>query len=183
MIDRVEILTQRLRLRRTRQGDGPVLFRNYTGDPECSRFLQRHVHRDIAQTDAMLAQWCDSAWDEAGVPFSWVISTRDEDEPIGVFVVIPDGHKTEVHYGIGERFWGRGLVTEAGLAAISALWRVPTTQRIWTVCDVENTRSRRVLEKVGFRCEGMLEKWLVLPAFGSTARDCYVFSTTSRRTY
>jgi [ribosomal protein S5]-alanine N-acetyltransferase len=180
MTDRIELLTQRLRLRRARDGDAPVLFSNYTGVPDCARFLQRQVHRDVAQTSAMLTKWCDSAWDEPGAPFSWVISTRVEDEPIGLFVVIPDGHKTEIHYGIGERFWGRGLVAEAGLAAIPALWRTPATQRIWTVCDVEHIGSRRVLEKLGFRCEGTLQKWLVLPAFGSTARDCYVYSTTAR---
>jgi [ribosomal protein S5]-alanine N-acetyltransferase len=180
MKDRVELLTQRLRLRRSRRGDGPVLFTNYTGATSCSRFLQRQVHRAAAQTEAMLAKWCDSAWDETDTPFAWVISTRNEDEPIGMFVVVPDGHKTEIHFGLAERFWGQGLMVEAGLAAIQTLWQTPSTQRIWTVCDVEHQGSRRVLEKLGFQCEGMLKKWLMLPAFGETARDCYVFSCTSR---
>jgi ribosomal-protein-alanine N-acetyltransferase len=180
MEDRVELLTKRLRLRRARKGDAPVLFENYTGAENCSRFLQRHAHADVARTEAMLGKWSDTAWDQAGAPFSWVIATRDEDEPIGVFVVIPEGHKTEIHYGIGERFWGRGLIFEAAQAAVSALWRSPSTQRIWTVCDSENSGSRRVLEKLGFHCEGTLRKWLVLPAFGDVARDCYVFSNTSR---
>lgn len=180
MKDRVELLTQRLRLRRARRGDAPVLFRNYTGDQNCSRFLQRHGHLDVASTEAMLGKWCDAAWDQVGTPFSWVISTRDGDEAIGVFVVIPEGHKTEIHFGVGERFWGRGLVAEAGTAAVSALWRSHCVQRIWTVCDLEHAGSRRVLEKLGFQCEGTLRKWLVLPAFGDAARDCYVFSNTSR---
>jgi [ribosomal protein S5]-alanine N-acetyltransferase len=181
MKDRVELVTQRLHLRRARQGDAQILFRNYTGAQNCSRFLQRHPHQDVAQTEAMLRKWCLTAWDEAGAPFSWVISTLDDDEPIGLFIVIPEGHKTEIHFGIGERFWGRGLVVEAGQAAVSALWRSPNIQRIWTVCDVENTGSRRVLEKLGFKREGTLRKWLMLPAFGDLARDCYVFSNTSRR--
>lgn len=180
MKDRVELLTERLRLRRTRPGDAGALFANYTGVPDCCRFLQRQVHKNVEQTQAMLAKWCDTAWDETGTPFSWVIGTRDEDEPIGVFVVIPDGHKTEIHFGIGERFWGRGLVAEAGAAAVQALWQSPAVQKIWTVCDVEHTGSRRVLEKLGFQCEGTLQKWLVLPAFGNTARDCYVFSSNAR---
>ena len=179
MVDRVELLTERLRLRRARQGDASMLFENYTGVRNCSRFLQRDAHQDVSRTAAMLDKWCDAAWGETGTPFSWVIATRDEDEPIGVFVAIPEAHRTEIHYGIGERFWGRGLAVEAGHAAISALWRSPDTQRIWTVCDVEHVGSRRVLEKLGFHCEGTLRKWLVLPAFGDVARDCYVFSLTS----
>jgi ribosomal-protein-alanine N-acetyltransferase len=180
MEERVELLTRRLRLRRAQPGDAPVLFKNYTGVENCSRFLQRHAHADVARTEAMLGNWCDAAWDQASAPFSWVIATRDEDEPIGVFVVIPEAHKTEIHYGIGERFWGRGLAVEAGRAAVSALWRSAATQRIWTVCDLENTGSRRVLEKLGFQCEGTLRKWLMLPAFGDLARDCHVFSSTFR---
>ncbi|WP_157915160.1 GNAT family N-acetyltransferase [Paraburkholderia acidicola] len=179
MEDRVELLTKRLRLRRARQGDAPVLFENYTGVHSCSRFLQRSVHQDIARTATMLDTWCDAFWDEAGAPFSWVIATRDDDEPIGVFVAIPEAHRIEIHYGIGERFWGHGLAAEAGHAAISALWRSHGIQRIWTVCDVEHVGSRRVLEKLGFYCEGTLRKWLVLPAFGDVARDCYVFSLTT----
>jgi ribosomal-protein-alanine N-acetyltransferase len=181
MEDRIELLTKRLRLRRARQGDAPVLFKNYTGARNCSRFLQRHAHENVSHTEAMLGKWCVTAWDEVDAPFSWIISTLDDDEPIGLFVVIPDGHMTEIHFGIGERFWGRGLVVEAGRAAVSALWRSPNIQRIWTVCDVENTGSRRVLEKLDFQCEGILRKWLVLPAFGNLARDCYIFSNTSRQ--
>ncbi|WP_415774402.1 GNAT family N-acetyltransferase [Paraburkholderia sp. J94] len=94
---------------------------------------------------------------------------------------MPEGHKIEIHFGIGERFWGRGLAVEAARVAMSALWRSPDVQRIRTVCDVENTGSKRVLEKLGFQCEGTLRKWLVLPAFGNLARDCYVFSSMSRR--
>ncbi|WP_415914184.1 GNAT family N-acetyltransferase [Paraburkholderia sp. J12] len=180
MEDRVELLTTRLHLRRARQGDAPVLFENYTGAQNCSRYLQRHAHENVARTTVMLEKWCIAAWNEADAPFAWVISTRHDDKPIGLFVVIPEGHKTEIHFGIGERFWGRGLVVEAGRAALDALWRSPNVQRIWTVCDVENTAARRVLEKLGFQCEGTLRKWLVLPAFGKLARDCYIFSSASR---
>lgn len=177
---RRELLTERLHLRRARNGDAQVLFANYTGSQRCSRFLQRRADPDAARTQVTLKKWCDEAWslhDDA--PFAWVISTRAADEAIGLFLVIPHGHKTEIHYGIAERFWGEGLVTEAGRAALAALWRNPATQRIWTVCDPENTGSRRVLEKLGMQCEGILKKWLVLPAFGTQARDCLVFATTA----
>jgi ribosomal-protein-alanine N-acetyltransferase len=91
MQDRVEPVTKRLR--RARQGDAPVLFNNYTGANNCSRFLQRQPHSNVARTEDMLGKWCNTAWEQAGAPFSWVIATRDEDEPIGVFVVVPEGHK------------------------------------------------------------------------------------------
>jgi [ribosomal protein S5]-alanine N-acetyltransferase len=178
LLCRNELQTDRLHLRRARVGDAAVLLHNYTGDPECSRFLQRRPHRDMAQTEAMLDRWCNSAWYSPDAPFSWVISTREKDEPIGVFVVIPEGHKTEFHYGICKRLWGQGLAVEAGAAALTELWRSDSTQRIWTVCDVDNIGSRRVLEKLRLTMEGTLKKWLVLSAYGAEARDCLVFATT-----
>ncbi|RQN39526.1 N-acetyltransferase [Paraburkholderia tropica] len=179
--DRTEILTARLRLRRARRNDAVALFENYTGNVDCSRFLQRLPHADVARTEAMIDNWCKQDWERPDTPFSWVISTREDDEAIGIFLAIPEGHKTEIHFGIGKRFWGRGFVAEAGAAALSSLWRAPHTQRIWTVCDVENTRSQRVLDKLGFQHEGMLRKWLRLPAFGEIARDCHVYASTAHR--
>jgi ribosomal-protein-alanine N-acetyltransferase len=49
-------------------------------------------------------------------------------------------------------------------------------ERIWTVCDLENIGSFKALEKSGFMREGILKKWLVLPALGQSARDCYIYS-------
>ena len=119
---RIELLTERLHLRRAKKGDAAVLFENYTGSETCSRFLQRRADPDATRTQAMLKKWCDAAWDlDDDAPFAWVISTRAAGEAIGIFLVIPHGHKTEIHYGVAERFWGQGLVAEAGLAALSAL--------------------------------------------------------------
>jgi hypothetical protein len=114
-------MTQRLHLRRARQGDAPVLFKNYTGAQNCSRSLQRHPHQDVAQTEAMLRKWCLTAWDEAGAPFSWVISTLDDDEPIGLFVVV-DQHdfvNTNVYklvtsrYRVARQFCASGFPLKA----------------------------------------------------------------------
>jgi ribosomal-protein-alanine N-acetyltransferase len=176
--DRETLVTDRLCLRRAREGDAKVLFNNYTGDLECSRYLQRRPHVSVSETEAMLRKLCDEAWDTPGAPFSWVIAQRSTDEPIGVFVAFPSGHKTDFHFGISKRFWACGLASEAGQAALGALWRPPETQRVWTVCDVENIGSKRVLEKIGLSFEGTLKRWAVLPAFGPEARDCHVFSAT-----
>jgi ribosomal-protein-alanine N-acetyltransferase len=176
--DRVTLVTERLCLRRTREGDAELLFRNYTGDVESSKYLQREPHTTVSQTETMLRKLCDDAWNTPGVPFSWVIAQRETDEPIGVFLAFPRGHKTDFHYGIAKRFWAKGLASEAGRAALDALWRPRNTQRIWTFCDVENVRSGRAIEKMGLTFEGTLRRWLVLPAFGPEARDCHVFGAT-----
>jgi len=172
----IDLLTERLRLRAARPGDAAPLFANYCGDPACCQFLQRKPHADVRQTDAMLARWSDPAEIDLDGSWMWVIALRESDEPVGVFVVIRDGHKAEIHYGIAKTLWGQGLVAEAGQAAMTMLQQRPGLERIWTVCDVDNHGSRRILEKLGFQQEGILHKWLKLPAYDNAARDCLVFA-------
>ena len=174
--------TPRLTLGPARPGDADQLFINYCGDPACGTFLQRKPHARAAQTAAMLEKWSNAANAQqaaTGAPFAGVIRERVADEAVGVFVVIPDAHKVEIHYGIAKRLWGRGLLTEAADAAVSFLRGMAGVERIWTVCDVDNDASRRVLEKLGFQREGLLRKWLKLPAYGNAARDCWVFSSVA----
>jgi RimJ/RimL family protein N-acetyltransferase len=47
--------------------------------------------------------------------------------------------------------------------------------RVWAVVDVENTRSARVLEKIGMTREGTLRAWAAMPAFASP-RDVYCYA-------
>jgi ribosomal-protein-alanine N-acetyltransferase len=106
----------------------------------------------------------------------WVIALGETNQAIGVFVVIDDHHKLEIHYGVARRYWGMGIMTEAAQTALAALWQRAHVSRIWTVCDTQNHGSRRVLEKLGFTCEGRLRNWLALPAFGGAARDCWMYA-------
>lgn len=76
-------------------------------------------------------------------------------------------HAVEIHYGIGTSHDGQGFATEAAAAVTYWLLSSPPIQRVWTAVDVELVASRRVLEKLGFHCEGILRAWAVLPAFGA----------------
>ena len=66
-----QLISKRLILRRTRDGDADYLFR-YTNDPECSRFLTRAPHTHIDQTQNFLNKWCGHPWDVEGDNFAWV---------------------------------------------------------------------------------------------------------------
>lgn len=168
--------TNRLLLRRSQIGDEESLFRNYCSNVLSSRFLTRKPHNHIDQTSKFLNTWCNLAWDNNSSQFSWVIALETTNEAIGLFLVITEEHKAQVHYGISRSFEGQGLITEAGHSVVNWLMTQPKLQRIWTVCDVEHSQSIKVLEKLEFKNEGILRNWLVLPAFGAHARDCYTFS-------
>ena len=152
------ISTNRLRLRRTCEGDGVSLFRNYCSDIGSSRFLTRQPHTDREQTIRFLNKWCDLAWGEDSLEFAWVVALENTNEAVGVFLVTVEGHKAQIHYGIGRDYEGQGLITEAGHAVIEWLMTQPGLQKIWTVCDLDNYGSIKILEKWGFQNEGILQK-------------------------
>lgn len=59
----------------------------------------------------------------------------------------------EIGWWLARRYWGRGLATEAARCALrDALERVGL-RRIMSVAMVENTASRRIMEKLGLRFE------------------------------
>ena len=69
-----------------------------------------------------------------------------------------------IGYTIGERYRGRGYAT-AAVRALAALVLSPGAADLWrleAVAAVENIASRRVLEKAGFRCEGIARSYLVI---------------------
>jgi ribosomal-protein-alanine N-acetyltransferase len=168
--------TSRLTLRPAQSEDADALFSAYCGVPDCARYLTRGVHTSITQTAKFLDEWCSQAWTRESASFAWVVAERQTDLPIGTFVVIRNLDTAEVHFGIGKEYWGCGLVVEAGHAAVNWLFEHNNVRQLSTVCDAEHVRSQRVLEKLGFQRDELLQKYLVIPAFGSFARDGIRFS-------
>jgi RimJ/RimL family protein N-acetyltransferase len=67
-------------------------------------------------------------------------------------------------------------MAEAVRPVVAWLLSQPEIYRVWAFCDLENTGSARVLEKVGMQREGVLRRWAVHPNVGDTPRDCVCFS-------
>lgn len=59
-------------------------------------------------------------------------------------------------YALGEDFWGHGFMTEAANVVVKFGFETMHLDLISATCYPFNVRSRRVLEKLGFRYEGTL---------------------------
>ncbi len=81
--------------------------------------------------------------------------------------------RTEFGYWIGRRFSGRGLVTRAVAGLSRVMFEVYGLNRVEIRCQPDNTASRRVAERLGFRHEGTLRA--VHPAGGGEPADLEVF--------
>lgn len=70
--------------------------------------------------------------------------------------------RTSLGYWIGERYQGRGLVTEATRALVSEAFRDTRLNRVEIRCAEKNRKSRAIPERLGFCEEGLLRdaEWL-----------------------
>jgi ribosomal-protein-alanine N-acetyltransferase len=96
--------------------------------------------------------------------------------PIGMIDLRPQGERAEIGYVLARPYWGQGYMTEAAHAVVEWVLRQPGIYRVWAVCDVENTASARVLEKVGMQREGVLRRWIIHPNVDAVPRDCYCYA-------
>ncbi|MCL4295842.1 MAG: GNAT family N-acetyltransferase [Anaerolineae bacterium] len=69
---------------------------------------------------------------------------------------------TEIGYWLGATFQGKGLITVACRALLDHAFYELKLNRVEIRCAVENTRSRAVPERLGFRQDGVLRQveWL-----------------------
>jgi ribosomal-protein-alanine N-acetyltransferase len=73
------------------------------------------------------------------------------------FGVAQTGH---IGYWVGERYAGRGFMVDAVKLLVRHAFDTLRLHRIEAACIPDNARSVRVLEKAGFRREGLLRSYL-----------------------
>ena len=110
-----------------------------------------------------------------GSVLPWALTGRDDDRPVGMIELRLAGHRAEMGYVLARDRWGRGLMSEAALVVVDWALAQPGVFRVWSVTDVDNGASARVLEKVGMQREGLLRRWMMHPGVGPEPRDCWCF--------
>jgi ribosomal-protein-serine acetyltransferase len=73
---------------------------------------------------------------------------------IGYNLIDWSNRKTDIGYWLGAEFIGRGLMTKACRALIEHAFKELRLNRVEIYCAVENRRSRRIPERLGFTEEG-----------------------------
>lgn len=62
-----------------------------------------------------------------------------------------DDEGVELGYWIGEEYWGKGLVVEAGQELIKHAFKDLNINKLYASFRYDNHQSKRVLEKLGFK--------------------------------
>ena len=104
----------------------------------------------------------------------WHVALREAPGFIGWCGVFPlqDSGLMEIGYRFARAAWGRGLATEAAVAALDYGFRKLELDRIVAVSDPDNAASRNVLGKIGLRAAGTEKHYgLDLPFFELSRDD------------
>jgi RimJ/RimL family protein N-acetyltransferase len=152
------IETSRLLLRPWQSDDLAELTR-LLADPEVTRYIILNgpfTPHELAEVSARTLQ----QWNHNGFG-PWVAIEKATGRWVGriglnEIVDWPFPDKFEVGWELHQEFWGRGLATEGGQAAMRYGFEVVGLTRIMSASMATNTASRRVMDKCGLRFQGEL---------------------------
>jgi RimJ/RimL family protein N-acetyltransferase len=143
--------TARLRLRGIGRDDADALH-PAMADAELMTWWSSAPHTEVEQTRAYLTY--TPATDGMR---SWAITLAGDDRAIGWVTVV---HKrpgvSEIGYLLSRDHWGGGVMAEAVGRVLDLLFVEEGQRRVFADTDPDNLGSRALLEKLGFKLEGVL---------------------------
>lgn len=154
--------TPRLLLRPLRMDDCEMMFNNWAGDAEITRYLRWDAHPNWAYTAELLNEW-EKHYAEPNY-YQWGICEKSTGILIGCISLFSDsemrtgwhanlellGFPYEVGFALGRKWHNRGYMTEA-LCAVRDFWLTAVGAPWLTACFANgNDASCAVLQKAGF---------------------------------
>ena len=147
----MELETERLTLRPWKESDAEDLFR-YASDPDVGPAAGWNAHASVEESRDVIKNYFSG-------PETYAVVLKETGRPIGSvgLMIGKDSHlnlpdtEAEICYWIGVPFWGRGLIPEAVKELTRRGFEDLNLQKIWAGYFDGNVRSKRVLEKCGFR--------------------------------
>ncbi len=155
------IYSARLCLRLLGDSDVVALL-EVNGDEEVTRFLPYATWKSIADGQA----WFEhrSGHQASGIALHFAIVAKDTGTAIGtcsLFQFDEDNLHAKIGYVLGRAFWGQGYAREAIAALIDFAFNEMSLRRLQAEAAPQNTASTRLLQRLGFKKEGVLrERWM-----------------------
>ena len=147
------VRTERLMLRRFTAADAEA-FAAYRSDPDIARYqswdaplpLSEAVQKveEFTQGDPAAPGWFQYAVDLDGVLIGDLGLNLDENLM-----------QAELGFTLASAYQGRGYATEAVRGLLDDVFIERKLHRVSAECDARNTASARLLERVGFKQEGL----------------------------
>lgn len=139
--------TERLVMRPWREDDAENLYK-YASAPAVGPAAGWPVHTSVEDSLRVLREVLIE-------DKTWAVTIKPSDEPVGSIGVFrtdaPNGNgEPEIGYWIGRPYWGNGYIPEAVRALIGRCFD-EGAESVWCSHFAGNDKSRRVIEKCGFK--------------------------------
>ena len=154
--------TDRLVLRALEETDGEGFYEVFS-DPETMRYWSGTPVSDRAEAEALLRREFELL--AGGDCQTWATALPDSDRLIGkitLFGISEQNRRAEIGYILRRDQWGRGLMSEALAEILDYAFDEVGLHRIEADTDPANRPSLALLEKFGFRREGLFrDRWYI----------------------
>lgn len=139
--------TERLILRAWREDDAEDLY-EYASDPEIGPPAGWLPHTSVENSREIIRTVLSA-------PETYAVCLKKNGKPIGSVGLhrrdlAESDDEYELGYCIGKQFWGQGLIPEASQELLRYAFEELGMRRVWCGHYDGNTKSRRVMEKLGF---------------------------------
>ncbi|CAH0267272.1 Putative ribosomal N-acetyltransferase YdaF [Peribacillus sp. Bi96] len=167
------IETKRLILREVTKADAGDMF-TYLSDTD----VVKPMGLDPCQTVNDVwdeIKWYESIFQE-GTGIRWGITLKDSGKVIGscgFLNMVTKHHRAEIGYELNKEHWGKGIAREALEAVVMYGYRHFHLERIEALIEPTNHPSQKLVEKRGFRREGLLRHYEYT---GGKFDDLYMYS-------
>lgn len=168
--------TARVWLRRARLDDAVAIFTAYACDPDATRYLTWGPRTRVEEVTAWLAPSV-AGWDRDTV-YRWVLVDAPDGDAFGTVVLRRAASGFDLGYALASARTGRGIATEVVAHVLGLVGVTDPGAVVSARTDPENTGSRRVLERCGFRFQRRVPRAVVRPGLGPAPRDALVFART-----
>ncbi|MBC7910412.1 MAG: GNAT family N-acetyltransferase [Pyrinomonadaceae bacterium] len=151
------IETGRLTLRAWTLDDAEALFEICRDAEVMLHIGTREPYRNLDDARRFL-RWAADYQEQHG--FSrWAVVEKASQSVIGScgFARLESTGEIELGYLLARRVWGLGYATEAAGACLRYGFDTLKFTEVIALTDPEHTASQRVLEKIGFTCQGLKE--------------------------
>lgn len=152
--------TERLVMRCFDENDAIDVF-NYAQSEIVGPMAGWAPHRSIEETRKIIRMFINGGE-------VWAIVEKKTGHVIGSIGLHVDSMRSiagvkELGYALGERFWNQGFATEASREMLRYAFEELNTPVVAIAHFPSNEQSKRVIEKLGFTCEGVVRHAVRLP--------------------
>lgn len=150
--------TDRLLLRKFSESDLNE-FLSYRSDPLVARYQGWEIPYGVDEARVFIDQMTQAVPNAPGKWFQAAVELKSLKVLIGdcaFYIMEKDARQAYIGITLSRSFWRKGYGEEASRCLLDYLFRELKLHRVVAECDVENTASFSLLERLGFRREAHL---------------------------